>query len=286
MDNSRSTVVACIDGSLHQEAVVDYASWVSGTVKAPMKFLHNLEERQLAPTDLSGNLMPSGREELLEKLVHLENQRSKIMREQGKIMLENAHQRALENGAYDVLKLQRHGNLIESLIELEEEIRVLVIGVRGEDHGNNERKLGAHLETVIRSLHRPILVVTKSFPSSAPTRCMLAYDGSVAAQKAVEMVATSPLFNLMECHLVNVSKEQTSPVLQEPVARLEEAGLTVKSTCLHGEVGPQLLSYQLTHGIELTVMGAFGHSRLRELLFGSVTHRMLLQSKTPLLLLR
>ncbi len=286
MDNNRTTVIACIDGSRHQDAVVDYASWVSRSVQAPVKFLHNIEERQTVTTDLSGSLGPGAREELLEELIEMENKRSRIMLEQGKIMLDNAQRRATEDGAVDIQKLQRHGGLTESLIELEKEIRVLVIGVRGEQHDEQERKLGAHLETVIRSLHRPILVVNQPFPSEPPSRCMLAYDGSEAADKALEMLSSSPLFSDMDCHLVHVSRDEESPFLQEPAARLEKAGLSVTTASLSGDVGPKLLDYQQQHAIGLTVMGAFGHSRLRELLFGSVTHRMLLESRSPLLLLR
>src|SRR5690606_38952555 len=133
----------------------------------------------------------------------------------------------------------------------------------------------------IRALHRPILVVNKGF-SDTPRRCMLAYDGSEPANMALDMMAISPLFATLECHLVHVSKEAESPVLQAPAARLEKASLSVTTANLHGDVEQQLLDYQQAHNIDLTVMGAFGHSRIHELLFGSITHKMLLQSKVPL----
>lgn len=55
---------------------------------------------------------------------------------------------------------------------------------------------------------------------------------------------------------------------------------------LHRDMEWQFGDYQQTRGIELTVMGAFGQHRLKELLFGGVTRRMLVNSKMPLLLLR
>jgi len=285
MNNIRTTILACIDGSRYQDAVVDYATWISRTVVAPLHFLHNLEQRVSAPVDLSGFLGLGAREDLMADLVDLENKRSKMMLEQGRLMLDKAHERALEDGAYDVTKLQRHGNLTDTLIEMEQAIRVLVIGVRGEEHAPTDSKLGAHLETVIRSLHRPILVVNTPF-TAPPQRCMLAFDGSNAAKKALEMMATSPLFREMECHLVHVAREKSSPVLQQPATQLENAGLKVTTASLHGNVPEQLAEYQQQHGIELAMMGAFGHSRLHEILFGSVTHHMLVQARIPLLLLR
>jgi len=47
-----------------------------------------------------------------------------------------------------------------------------------------------------------------------------------------------------------------------------------------------LCAYQEKHAIDLTIMGAFSHTRLREMLLGSFTVKMLLHTKKPLLLLR
>lgn len=41
-----------------------------------------------------------------------------------------------------------------------------------------------------------------------------------------------------------------------------------------------------TQAIDLTIMGAYGHSRIRQFFVGSQTTRMLANSVTPLLLLR
>jgi len=161
---------------------------------------------------------------------------------------------------------------------------VLVIGIRGEDHGEQPHRIGNHLESIIRAMHRPVLVVNRPFVTP-PTRCMIDYDGSEGARKALDMVATSPLYKGMQCHLVHVSKDE-SPLLADATAFLRNAGLDVVTANLHGDVEQQLADYQQQHRIELTVMGAFGRSRLRELFFGSLTNHMLANSQTPLLLLR
>ncbi len=286
MNNNRVTVLACIDGSKYAQSVVDYASWASRTVGSSLKLLHNIDQRRDPQvSNLSGSLRAGEREELLEQLASMEEKRSKILMEQGKEMLEAALVRAEADGAVEPTKLQRYGTLLESLVEMEDEIRVLVLGARGEDHEEDSKALGAQLEAVIRAMHCPVLVVNREF-TKAPTRCMLAYDGSEAARKALEMLAESPLYRGMECHLVHVAREEESPVLGEATETLRNAGLTVATASLHGDVEKQLAEYQQQHEIELIVMGAFGHSRLREVLFGSVTHRMLANATVPLLLLR
>lgn len=287
MDNSRSTVLACVDGSIFRDAVIDYGAWVSRTVQNPLKLLHNIEYRHTPISDLSGNLGLGAREGLLEELTELEAKSNKILLKQGSLMLEYARARADAHNAFSPSVLQLHGSLSESLIDLEDEIRVLVIGIRGEEHENKQHQIGAQLESVIRAMHRPVLVVNRPF-SEPPKRIMLAYDQSDAACKALEMVATSPLYKGMQCHLVHVSKSaDASPMpLNEATQKLENAGLEVITQNLSGSVESTLIDYQTQHGIDMTVMGAFGRSRLREFVFGSVTVNMLCDSQVPLLLLR
>lgn len=287
MNNNRRTVLAGIDGSAISEAVADYAAWVSRCVNAPVKLLHNIEHTDAPSVNLSGKLGLDEREELLAEITEIEARRSKIYREQGKLMLEAATARMLAAGVIEPECLQRHGSLIDTLIEMEEEIRVLVLGIRGAAHEHQESTIGAQLEPVIRALHRPVLVVNRPF-EQPPKRLMIAYDGSDAARKGLDMVTMSPLYKELECHLVQVGYNRASDraILADGLATLTNAGLNVIGENLTGDTETALLEYQRSHAIDLIVMGAFGHSRLRELLFGSMTLKMLSHAGIPLLLLR
>ncbi|MCQ3828145.1 universal stress protein [Microbulbifer elongatus] len=277
-------VLTCIDGSRYSGAVCDYAAWIASRASAPVKLLHNIERVTTpAVADLSGSIGLGSQEELLEELTSLEQKRSKLLLEQGRQMLDSARERAVTAGAERVVTCQRHGSLIESLVELEDHIRVLVLGIRGEEHGESNKGLGAQLESIVRSLHKPILVVNREF--KVPHSIMLAYDGSESARKALDMVATSPVFKGVDCHLVYVGDDGES-VLSEGAEALSNGGIYVTSANLEGRTVASLVTYQQEHNIDLTVMGAFSHSKLRDLLLGSVTAKMLLETNQPLLLLR
>ena len=62
---------------------------------------------------------------------------------------------------------------------------------------------------------------------------------------------------------------------------LKAAGLEARGVIRPGEVEPALHAYQQKHDIDLLVMGAYGHSRMRELLPGSTTTRMLQTAISP-----
>ena len=289
MNNNTNLVVACIDGSVLSEAVCDYAAWIAQRVDAPLKLLHTIDHHPetAALTDLSGNIGLDSQDRLMEEITSLEHQRSKLRLQQGKLLLQAAKERVIQAGIADPITNQRHDSLVESLIELENDIRVLIIGVRGKVHENQPDKIGEKLESIIRSLHKPILVVNEAFKT--PQRIMIAYDGSPAAEKAIDMVANSRLYKGLSCHLVCVSKDDgtTDNLLEKAANKLRAAGgIEVFPIKLKGKADHALCEYKANHNIDLTIMGAFSHTRFHDLMLGSFTTKMLTNTKKPLLLLR
>ncbi len=280
-------VLSCVDGSKYSEAVCDYAAWIAKSVDAPLKFLHTIEHTNVpAVADLTGAIGLGASEDLLNELTEVEQNRSRLLIEKGNLMLKASKQRAQEKGVKTIEIRQRHGSLSESLVEMEQQIRLLVVGIRGENHESDEAGVGAQLETTVRSLHKPILVVNKAF--SEPKKIMLAYDGSEAAQKALSMVASSPLFKSTPCHLVHVGDDNASVdrMLNDAADKLTQSGIDVTTVKLNGAIEEALSNYQAQEDIDLTLMGAFSHNRVRDFLLGSFTAKMLQKTQRPLLLLR
>ncbi len=285
-----SKVIACIDGSQVAKDVCDAAAWASLKMKAPLDLLHVLDKDEYPKidqhSDLSGNIGLGSREHLLQELTELDARRSKLALEHGKHMLEDARKRVETDGVVTVSTHQRHGSLLETLQEAELDMRLLVMGRQGEAHDNQAHSLGSHLENVVRAMQKPILVAVPGF--KAPTRFMFAYDGSKTAQKALDKLVQSPLLKGLECHLVMVAEEDDKHVGDLKLAedKLKAAGYQVNTALEQGDVQPLLSNYQQQHGIDLLVMGAYGHSRIRQFLVGSNTAKMVRLSDVSMLLLR
>ena len=280
-------VIACIDGSPQAAAVCDCSAWASKRLDAPLTLLHVLDRQQYPVSgDLSGIIGLGSREFLLQELATLDEKRAKLALEEGRMMLDSARQRAISAGVAQPECRQRHGDLVESLRDLQDETRLLVIGRQGEDSGDAIQHIGSQLENVIRTMQRPILVAPGDF--SAPQSVMLAFDGSATSRKGVEMLAGSPLFKGMPIHLVMVAADtaDNQALLENARGVLTTAGFNVEIAIRAGEVEPTLHAYQAEHGIDLLVMGAYGHSRIRQFFVGSTTTNMIRTTSTPLLLLR
>ncbi len=281
-----SKVIACIDGSSAAGSVCDYAAWAAQRLSAPLTLLHVLDKsRYPVENDLSGKLGVDAREHLLSELAELDTRRNKLALEQGAIMLEEARQRAVAGGIADPVLRQRHGHLIDSLAELEDDTRLLVIGKQGEEHSDGSH-IGDNVERLVRTLHRPILIAQGEF--KPPQVIMLAYDSSETSRKGVELLAASPLFRGLSGHLVAVSKDKQAPNkdLQWAEKIIRDAGHDIQCAVLEGEIEPALHEYQQQHNVDMVVMGAYGHSRLREFFVGSTTNNMIRKATVPHLLLR
>jgi nucleotide-binding universal stress UspA family protein len=279
--------MACIDNSQSSLAVCDYAAWASQRLSAPLTLLHVLDkEKYPASADLSGNIGLGSREHLLEELATLDAQRAKLALEHGQHMLEKARERTLISGAISPDLKQRHGHLVESLSDLQDDIRLLVIGRVGEDSTRSAQSLGSQIEAVVRTIHRPILITASHFKK--PEKVMLAFDGSATAHKTVQMFASSPLCTELPIHIVMVGadSEDNRKELEKARSTLVSSGMKTEAEILPGEVETVLQAYQAEHMIDLLVMGAYGHSRIRQFLVGSTTATMLRTATLSVLVLR
>lgn len=281
-------VLACIDDSCYAEAVCDFAAWSAQRMQAPLSLIHVLDKDETGgpPHNLSGRLSMDAHENLLHQLAELDAQRAKIAMEHGKLMLQAAAKRVAEKGINSVESRQRHGELVDTLVELQPETRMLVMGKRGADHASEHGHIGSHLESIIRAVRKPILIAQQSF--TPPRQVMVCYDGSDTMKKGIRIIAASPLGRGNPHHLVMVGAdtEATRAQLAEGEKILREAGFEVTARIIPGEADSALADYQAQENIDLVIMGAYGHSRIRHLILGSTTTSMIKKTRVSLLVLR
>lgn len=288
LPNAEGRVLAAVDASLYGASVADHAAWAAVRLGAAVDFLHVLDRQEQPPplTDMSGSLVLGAQETLLKDLTEADAQRSRLNRERGRVLLQAAAERARAAGATVAETRLRHDHLLDALVELEPGVRLFVLGKRGEQADLAKGHLGGHLERVVRSVSHPLLVTSRAFRPIE--RVMLAFDGSPTVQKGVEMLAQSPLLRGLPIRLqVAGSADATlSQALAAAESRLRAAGFTVESATKDGHPEAVLTEAVREHAIDLLVMGAYGHSRIRQFFVGSTTTALLRACQIPVLLLR
>jgi nucleotide-binding universal stress UspA family protein len=162
-----------------------------------------------------------------------------------------------------------------------------VLGKRGEHANFDTGQLGGQLEHVLRAVHRPVLVASRAF--KAPRRFMIAFDGGATTRRCVGMVCASPLLKGLACELLMVGDEGNAG-LREHLAwastQLAAAGFSPEARIVPGHPEAVIAREVGDRDIDLLVMGAYGHSRIRTMILGSTTTQVLRSCPIPVLLLR
>jgi len=180
----------------------------------------------------------------------------------------------------------RHGDIVESIADVEADAQMIVIGKRGEAADFDNPGIGSNLEAVIRASPRPVFVANRAF--QAPDHVLIAYDGGASCRKAVDHVARHPLFADMAVTVATVG--DSAPARREGLetarATLAAGGHDARTVLLAGQPAAALGNYMARRGIGLMVMGAYGHSRLRSLVMGSTTTQTIRSCEAPVILMR
>ena len=119
-------------------------------------------------------------------------------------------------------------------------------------------------------------------------RIGIAWDGSRLAARAVRDAA--PFLTRAQAITIisiNEPRESANASAAALAAHLARHGLTARierASADHGDIQPTILSIAADTGLDLIVMGGYGHSRLQERLLGGVTRAMLQSMTVPTLM--
>lgn len=273
-------VVALVDGSDYARSTCEYAAWVAKRSGIGVELLHVIPPAKVK-SDLSGAISLGARSSLLAELSELDEARSKLATRHGRAILEDAAEIVRAGGVEDVQQRLRHGDLVETVAEMEPDARVLLIGKRGEGAGGTSGDLGSHLERVVRAAKRPVLVCSHAF--RPVERVLLVWDGGAAAGRALDRIASLPFYQGLPVQVTSVGRTEG---VEAAVTRLRGAGLEAAAKRLE-DGGEGALAGEVAAGdFDMVVTGAYRHSPLRHLMVGSVTDALIRDCKVPLLLVR
>jgi nucleotide-binding universal stress UspA family protein len=280
-------ILCCTDGSVYAPSVYDHTAWAASRTGSSVEVLHVLDHaRERAVVDLTGSIGMDEREDLLERLADLDNAKAKLAQEQARFILADARVRLETRKIKAITLSQRHGSLVEALPEFEENADLVVIGKRGEHANFDTLHLGGNLERVVRASHKPVLVAARSFKPIS--RLLIAFDGSPSARRAVEYAARQPLLKGLDCHLLMVNGRGAAheESVTEATDLLSQGGFAVTPVARQGEPDEVIAEHVRQESIDLLVMGAYGHSRIRQFIVGSTTTTMVRTCQIPLLMFR
>lgn len=281
-------ILGLIDGSAYAKSVCDHIAWIASKTDVTVEILHVIGRRDLSsePVNLSGNIGLGARTALLEELADLDAQKAKVAHARGRLLLDEAKTRLQEAGVSNVETKLRNGDLVETVQEFEANADIIVIGKRGEGADFAKGHLGSNLERVVRSTHKAIVIASRAFKPVA--KLLIAYDGGTMAIKTVDQVSRSPILDGLGCKVVMAGADtpENRKKLDDAAVILKAAGYAPDVALVQGAADKVISETVEKAGYDLLAMGAYSHSRLRNLFIGSTTTEMIRSCKVPVVLFR
>lgn len=281
-------LIAFIDGSLYSESVLDHAAWVAGKLSASVDVVHVIGRRDVdsVPVDLSGSLEFGGHGALLAELAEHDRERAKLAQQRGRLIVDAGVARLQAAGVAEAHARLRTGDIVEAVQELEPEADLIVVGKRGSAADFAKLHLGSNLERVARISKKPVMVASRAF--KPVNRFLVAFDGGASVMKAINHIATGKLFPGLPCTMITAGKDtpEARGKLEAAAGILRSAGFVVDTLIEDGEPEEVIARQAKAENIDLLVMGAYGHSRVRNFIIGSTTTEMIRSVLIPVMLFR
>jgi len=153
--------------------------------------------------------------------------------------------------------------------------------------GDSDVSLTLALNAALFDTGRPVLVVPPGSGSALGRKVAVSWNGSAQSSRAVGS-ALPFLKNAEEITVFSVESPRTQSSKSRDVSKhLAWHGLRCSTREIVGSggtVGVELMKEVEKAGIDLLVMGAYTHSRVRQLILGGVTRHVLENAKLPVLM--
>jgi nucleotide-binding universal stress UspA family protein len=268
------------DGSANSLTALKYGIYIARKLDAVITGLYVLDVNLIQGpmlTDISGSVgMPpyDGFFDVIETSLN----------EKADFILKNFQKHCQESGINAEVK-KTIGKISQIIIEESQGADLILMAKKGEHfHLKEGGLLGSVAEAVVRNSGKPVLITPETFLEIESMG--LAYDGSNPAAKALKLSLELSEQAVWPLTVVVISPDaQKSAAL---TAEIEDIVKAQSSDCaviiLQGKEGEEIIKFIKEGSVELMVMGAYGHNRLRELLLGSTTSFVLRNSHIPVLL--
>ncbi|WP_029520118.1 universal stress protein [Persephonella sp. IF05-L8] len=276
-------ILVGIDGSKSSWVAADYGIYFSKKLKRPVVGIHIVDIRLLETPfieDLAGALGFSVYADLTPKL-------KEILDERGKALLNEFAKKCREKGG-DCSIAQAFGIVANELVDMADPEDLLIVGKTGIHNKFAPLFLGSTSEAVARKAKCPVMITTDKFQEIK--NVILAFDGrekSIHAAQYLDKFAKE----------IGVENITVISVLEEPSPEKEEhlkellknyLNLNYTHTFQYGYPDEKLEEYIVENKdkYQLVVMGAYGESRIKELILGSTTSFIMHKSPIPVLLIK
>jgi len=272
-------ILVATDGSAASQHGIDYTLDIAKRLEAQVTALFVVDIKLLEGPflrDLSASMGTA-------PYVNYQASIAEIFEERGRKVLEEVKRQGEAAGVSIETEMQT-GVIHHTILQRAELSDLLVLGHGGEHVDWLEGLMGSTTEAVIRRATLPVVVVPETRPLSGGL--LAAFDGSANASSALKTAAGIATNYKLPLRVLVAGSEGAESAAEKAQAYLSDHGLSCDIERRDGDAGPVIVQCVAEFAPGLLVIGAYGHSRIHELLLGSTTTYVVNHAKCPILLCR
>lgn len=181
---------------------------------------------------------------------------------------------------------KQEGVITSEINKCAADAELIAMGRTGEHSNFTNGLLGSNLESIVRLTKKPILVASETFVKIS--KILVAYDGSEYAGKALKMSGeiASKMGVPMTIMTVGDNQKKTSDIVFNAIEYIKPFKLEFNTIVEDGDPVDVIYKNYIDGGFNMVVMGAYGHSKIRELIVGSATVQLMRRIDCPMLISR
>lgn len=274
-------ILVGIDTSEHSRNAQAYAFYLAPKLGAALIGLHVADIVSIEGPffhDIAGTLG-------LEPYLDFSSKMREALNQRGRGVLDDFAEAARREGvsAETILDL---GIVANQLCERARSADLVIVGHRGVNERFSTGLLGSTAESVARKCPRPLLISPLRF--RAIERPVLAYDGSERAARAMCAAAQFAAALGAALTVVTVARDPKlgERALEEARRYLAPYSPSAAFRLLSGHANEAIIRFLNEHSADLLFIGAYGHSRIIEMVLGSTTEYVLRNAPCPVFLSR
>lgn len=276
------TVLIPTDGSPYSRTALDYGIYFAKKLGAALTGLSVIDIKIIQGplfNDISGFVDLTPYQEFTPMI-------ETGLQERAQLILESFRLRCESEGIHPEVK-NVTGLIDETIIEEGQKVDWIILAQRGEHYPlTGVGLLGSTSEAVVRKSGKPVLITPLHYKEITKVGC--AYDGSKSSGCALHLAAELSFqtqWPLVILHITD-NDARAASIKGKAELLLESYDIERSFVFRRGKEEEEILRFTREDSIDLLVMGAYGHSRLRELILGSTTSFVLRRSTVPVLLTR
>ncbi len=275
------SILIGVDGSQYTDAVLQYGIKMAHAFDARLRVITVIDVRIF---EWSVYMGVDGFAPVFPSSVYLDESRNLLNQKADSVLAKCEEFLKKENVDFTVEKIEVAP--VDVICEKANVSDLVVLGAHGEFARWGTKMMGATTEAISRQCEKPLFIAPQQVRHIQ--KILVPYDGSRNSNRALPMAGFfgSKFGASLVIFTVDENSEKANGIASEGKEYLSAYDIQVDIQTRKGDPDSEIVNFSEEGDFDLIIMGAYGHSRIKEAILGSTTERVMRNAKIPVVLVK